>query len=97
MTLTLAFDSAPQIYHLENHYSLIYGARWWVAEAGYGGRRTVRQVLVAKPGQKPCYWVDFAWLRSNALAWKGYCVVGISRLDRPRVLRDEDAAGAHRE
>ena len=76
------------IYHLENHYSLVYACREWAADAGYGGRRVVRQVLVARPGQRPCYWVDFGWIRRNVLAWKGHAIVGLSRLRRARVSRD---------
>lgn len=77
----LSWLSAPRaalIYHLENHFSLIYAAREWRSDAGYGGARTVRQVLVARPGQRPCYWVDFAWLRDTCLAWKGYNVVAVA-------------------
>ena len=66
------------IFHLENHYSMIYAAREWEADAGYGGKRTVRQVLVAKPGQQPCSWIDFETMRRTLLTWNGHTVVGVA-------------------
>jgi len=66
------------MYHLENHYSLIYGAREWTVDAGYAGLRTVRQLLLARPGQRPCAWVDFDTARTTMMRWAGYCMVGVS-------------------
>ena len=70
-------DSSVLIYHLENHYSLIFAAREWDADAGYGGKRTVRQVLVAKPGQQPCSWIDFETVRGTLGGWVGYSIMGV--------------------
>lgn len=47
--------------------------------AGYGGCKHVRQVLVARPGQKPCAWVSFDVLRSNLLSWHGYALMAATR------------------
>lgn len=46
-----------------------------VADAGYSGCKQVRQVLVARPGQKPCAWVSFDSLRQNLLSWQGYALM----------------------
>lgn len=43
--------------------------------AGYSGCKQVRQVLVAKPGQKPCAWVSFDSLRQTLLSWQGYALM----------------------
>lgn len=47
--------------------------------AGYSGCKQVRQVLVARPGQKPCAWVSFDVLRSNLLSWHGYALMAATR------------------
>ena len=57
---------------------MIYAAREWEADAGYGGKRMVRQVLVAKPGQQPCSWIDFETMRRTLLTWNGHTVVGVA-------------------
>ncbi|CAG9465578.1 unnamed protein product [Pedinophyceae sp. YPF-701] len=84
---------AALVFHLENHYSLIHAAREWQADAGYGGRRTVRQLLVARPGQRPCYWYDFEWLRSTLLAWKGYGVVAVECAQTQLAAADAEHGG----
>ena len=44
------------------------------------GLRTVRQILVARPGQRPCAWIDLETARNTMLRWAGYCMVGITAL-----------------
>ena len=78
-------DNSVLIYHLENHYSMIYATREWDADAGYGGKRTVRQILVAKPGQQPCSWLDFETVRGTLNGWVGYSILGI-KVDRDEVV-----------
>ena len=77
-------ENSVLIYHLENHYSMIYATREWDADAGYGGKRTVRQILVAKPGQQPCSWLDFETVRGTLKGWVGYSILGI-KVDRDEV------------
>lgn len=71
------------IFHMTNHYTPVYGAREWscVGNKGDGvaGARTVRQVLVGKPGQKPCVWVDWQDVRACVLSWAGYAVLAVRR------------------
>lgn len=81
------------IYHLENHYCLVFAAREWRAHGsggggdpeGAGGVGTegpvVRQVLVAKPGQKPNAWVSFEALRQTLWNWSGHALVGVRATD----------------
>ena len=77
LVTAVSSDSSVLIYHLENHYSLIFATREWDADAGYGGKRTVRQILVAKPGQQPCSWVDFETVRGTLCGWVGYSILGV--------------------
>ncbi|KAK9803176.1 hypothetical protein WJX72_009409 [[Myrmecia] bisecta] len=67
------------LFHLENHYCLVFAAREWRMNVGYSGKRVVRQLLVAKPGQRPGSWMDFETVRSTVLGWAGYGIIGISR------------------
>jgi hypothetical protein len=69
------------IYHLENHYSCVYGAREWAAVGnvrdGVQQERVIRQVLVGKPGQKPNRWLAFEDVRACVLGWAGYAVIEV--------------------
>lgn len=86
----LKSPTAALIFHLENHYSLIYGARAWQALRTGGGAAaaaaavarpgaTVRQVLVGKPGQQPSRWIPWEDVRACLLQWKGYAVIVVQR------------------
>ena len=57
-----------------------------VDASGYSGCKSVRQVLVAKPGQKPCAWVSFDSLRQNLLSWQGYALMAASWQQHTLVL-----------
>ncbi|UPR05312.1 hypothetical protein HOP50_20g86620 [Chloropicon primus] len=65
------------IFHLQNHYSMIYAARENQADEGYAGKRLIRQILVAKPGQQPCRWIDFTSVRETILSWVGHAILGV--------------------
>jgi hypothetical protein len=69
------------IYHLRNHYSLVYAIRTWRPVVGTGqscAGHPVRQVLIAAPGQEPNRWQDFEAVRQTLLAWSGYGVMCVS-------------------
>ncbi|KAA6421586.1 MAG: hypothetical protein FRX49_08530 [Trebouxia sp. A1-2] len=72
-------SSSAFVYHMENHYCLVFAARSWCMDAGYSGCKQVRQLLVARPGQKPCAWVSFDSLRSSLLSWHGYALMAVTR------------------
>jgi hypothetical protein len=67
--LSAAFNrpDASLIFHLKNHYALIYALREWTSD----GRR-VRQLLCARKGQRPSAWVDWLEARETILGWAGY-------------------------
>jgi hypothetical protein len=85
------------VYHLENHYSLVFGARewgvWGSVVDGVHGRRTARQVMVGQPGQKPNRWIAFEDVRACILGWQGYAVVQVER-PQPDEKSADDSAGA---
>ena len=58
---------AALIFHLKNHYALVYGLREWTT-----GDRRVRQMLCARKGQRPSAWVDWLEARETILGWAGY-------------------------
>lgn len=61
--------------------------------AGYSGCKQVRQVLVARPGQKPCAWVSFDSLRQNLLSWQGYALMAACWRQDTVVLPNSTAQG----
>ncbi len=67
--LSAAFNrpDASLIFHLKNHYALIYALREWTSD----GKR-VRQLLCARKGQRPSAWVDWLEARATILGWAGY-------------------------
>lgn len=63
------------LFHLKNHYALIFALREWVTEGG----EHVRQVLTARKGQRPSAWIDFAEMRSTLIGWAGYKLLTVER------------------
>lgn len=55
------------LFHLTNHYALIYGVREWVKDGV-----VTRQILTTRRGQRPNTWLDFAEVRQICLKWAGY-------------------------
>ena len=82
------------IFHLKNHYALIFALREWTdATTGVA----VRQLLTARKGQRPVAWIDFSEARTTLLSWEGYKIMAIStRLD-PAELRTMQEAVASAE
>jgi hypothetical protein len=57
------------IFHLTNHYALIFALREWTDTES---NKQVRQVLTARKGQRPSAWIDFEEARETMLKWPGY-------------------------
>lgn len=71
--LCAAFESPDSVLllHYWNHYALVYATREWREADSLVSRR---EVLTAKPAQRPCRWVSWEQLRSWLLQWQGYAV-----------------------
>eukprot|EP00730_Choanoeca_flexa_P000923 TRINITY_DN10399_c1_g3_i1.p1 TRINITY_DN10399_c1_g3~~TRINITY_DN10399_c1_g3_i1.p1 ORF type:complete len:217 (+),score=52.05 TRINITY_DN10399_c1_g3_i1:826-1476(+) len=67
------FNKPKQVllYHLKNHYALVYALREWQPVDG----EPVRQILTARKGQRPSAWIDFAEARDTMIKWSGYKIL----------------------
>lgn len=72
------------LFHLKNHYALIFAVREWYHE---GTQQHVRQVLTARRGQRPTAWIDFDEVRDVLLSWDGYKIMLIQSTLLPDALR----------
>lgn len=70
--------NAAIIFHLKNHYALVFAMREWEDP---NTRSVVRQVLTSRRGQRPSAWVDFDEARNTMLAWEGYKMILVERKD----------------
>jgi hypothetical protein len=66
---TFCRQDSVLLFHLKNHYALVFALREWRDEQGVH-----RQLLTARKGQRPSAWIDFAEARETMLAWEGYKV-----------------------
>lgn len=64
-------QSSVLLFHLTNHYALIFAVRDW--EDAAGERR--QEVLTARRGQRPTQWVSWAEMRDLMLRWAGHKVM----------------------
>lgn len=62
------------LFHLKNHYALIFAIREYVTVDG----GIVRQLLTARRGQRPTVWIDFSEARDTMIQWEGYKIMAIS-------------------
>ena len=77
------------IAHYWNHYAMIYALREW-KHAGTGIKQ--REMLTAKPGQRPGRWLSWHEMRRWLLQWHGYALFRFGLLPDPRQVR---AAAEH--
>jgi hypothetical protein len=64
------------IFHLKNHYALIFALREWVDK---DSGAYVREMLTARKGQRPTVWINFNEARNTLLSWDGYKIMIVSR------------------
>lgn len=77
------------LFHLTNHYALIFASREWWDESK---QMPVRQLLTARRGQRPTAWITFEEAREIMLGWEGYKIMAISsRLDRAKLRSELEA------
>ena len=77
------------IYHLKNHYALLFAMREWVEPDG----TTVRQVLSSRRGQRPSFWIDFDEIHGTFLKWNGHKIMAL-KTTRPAPPVTDDSAPA---
>eukprot|EP01039_Chlorochromonas_danica_P005651 gene5651-6233_t len=79
--LRSAFCKPNQVllFHLKNHYALIFAIREWITFDADDQVVVVRQLLTARRGQRPTAWVDFSEARETMLNWEGYKILAIER------------------
>ena len=84
---------AVLLLHFHNHYALVYAVREW-RHATTGVMQ--REILTAKPAQRPCRWLPWGELRKWLLQWQGYTVfrVDIQRDALPSRSQQATAATA---
>lgn len=70
---------AALIYHLRNHYALLFAMREWVEPDG----TPVRQVLSTRRGQRPSTWIDWDEIHGTFLKWGGHKIMAV-RMARPQ-------------
>ena len=68
-------QDAALLFHLTNHYALIYAVREWTNTDG----TAVRQILTTRRGQRPTVWMDWAEVRDIVIKWAGYKVIIVER------------------
>lgn len=86
-TLKAAFARPHSVllFHLTNHYALIFAWREWCEASPGGGDgqptdRIRRQILTARKAQRPSAWIDFDEVRSIIFGWSGYNILHIERV-----------------
>ncbi len=68
------------LFHLKNHYALIFALKEWVEEGQDGSHsRYKREILTARKGQRPSAWIDFYEARETMLGWEGYKIMALTR------------------
>jgi len=76
---TFSRPNAALLFHLTNHYALIYAWREWLEENEGSPSKMRRQILTARKGQRPTVWLDFEEARSIMSSWSGYHVLQLQR------------------
>eukprot|EP00668_Euglena_longa_P031535 GGOE01040759.1.p1 GENE.GGOE01040759.1~~GGOE01040759.1.p1 ORF type:complete len:443 (+),score=48.18 GGOE01040759.1:74-1402(+) len=64
------------IFHLTNHYALLFALREWTTASG----EEVREVLTTRQGQRPTVWMRWAECRSIMLQHSGYKILSVRGL-----------------
>jgi len=77
-------SSSALLFHLKNHYALIFALREWVGADGVH----MKQLLTSRRGQRPSAWVDFEEARETMLGWEGYKIMALSCTVDQREIKD---------
>ena len=61
--------------HFWNHYAMVYALREWTEASAPPGAEPRREILTAKPAQRPSRWIEWGEMRSHLLSWQGYSIL----------------------
>lgn len=78
---TFAQTNSVLLFHLKNHYALIFALREWIYMDITNNEKVLihkRQILTARKGQRPSVWIDFEEVRETLIGWEGYKIIAIS-------------------
>eukprot|EP00056_Hartaetosiga_gracilis_P006106 m.93089 g.93089 ORF g.93089 m.93089 type:complete len:439 (+) comp12380_c0_seq6:74-1390(+) len=75
--LVSTFNSSNTVllFHLTNHYALVYAVREWEEDDG----EIVRELLTTRRGQRPSAWISFTEVRKILIGWSGYQLIKIEK------------------
>lgn len=77
---TFENNDSVLIFHLKNHYALIYATREWsIINQTTGELEINREILTARRGQRPTAWINFNEVRNTILSWEGYKIMCVTR------------------
>lgn len=79
-------ESTVLIYHLKNHYALVFAMREWQEPPMHSGEgdhvhstpRQCREILTARRGQRPSTWISLDEVYATLCAWDGYKIISVS-------------------
>lgn len=74
-------ESTVLIYHLKNHYALVFAMREWhepLQQKYHEQPRQRREILTARKGQRPSTWIAWDEVYATLCAWDGYKIVSVS-------------------
>ncbi|KAK3251430.1 hypothetical protein CYMTET_39230 [Cymbomonas tetramitiformis] len=89
----LCREDTVLIFHLRNHYAIIFAAREWNPDISEGAQNEVegsrdakqapdpvREILTARRGQRPSAWIAWTEVRELMLKWTGHAVIAVQRI-----------------
>lgn len=73
------------IFHLKNHYALIFAMREWSVMDPVTSRvEIMREVLTSRRGQRPSAWISFTEVREIIMSWEGYKILAVRQNERTK-------------
>ena len=82
LTHCVRSDGMAVIFHLTNHYALVFATRERSTISTDGSATITRELLTSKAGQAPKTWIPFAVARRIMRGWSGYKMVVVMRAEK---------------
>merc|ERR1712014_350245 len=102
--VAFATKQSALVFHLRNHYALIFAWREWYdcvvdnlpRQEAAQFPKVRRQILTARKGQQPSAWLDFDEVREIIISKEAYKVMHVSLTEHKRpaetIIPDEDVS-----